>query len=114
MSATIFDIPGLLQGARRDAGLTQADLARRLGVSQAAVAKLERAGANPTVESLDRALWATGNVLTLDTRARPPGVDESLIRRQLELTPAQRIEGVEAMYAEMQALRGAASKRRGE
>ena len=35
--------PGrLLAHARRDAGLTQAELARRLGISQAAVAQLEQ------------------------------------------------------------------------
>ena len=39
----------LLKEARREAGLTQAELARRLGVSQAAVAKLERPGSNVTI-----------------------------------------------------------------
>src|ERR1039458_4403702 len=48
----------LLKEARRQAGITQAELARRLGISQAAVAKLERPGANPTPDTLDGALWA--------------------------------------------------------
>lgn len=98
MSATISGVPRLLRGARRQAGLSQAELARRLGVSQAAVAKFERPGANPTVETLDRVLWATGHRLTLDAPARRYGVDESLIRRQLERTPAERIAGIEAMF----------------
>jgi transcriptional regulator with XRE-family HTH domain len=92
--------------------MTQADLARQLGVSQAAVAKLERPGANPTVDTLDRVLWATGHRLLLDTRAREPGVDESLIRKQLELTPAERIRGIEAMYAQMRTLAGAGASSR--
>jgi transcriptional regulator with XRE-family HTH domain len=104
----------LLRDARRRAGLTQADLARRLGVSQAAVAKLESPRANPTVDTLDAALWATGHRLTLDAPARRPGVDESLIRRQLELSPAERIRGIETMYAQMQTLAAAGARSRDE
>ena len=114
MSVTVSEIPRLLRDARLRAGLTQADLARRLGVSQAAVAKLERPAANPTVDTLDRVLWATGHRLTLDAPTRPPGVDESLIRRQLELTPAERIQGIEAMYAQTQTLAEAGAKSRGK
>jgi transcriptional regulator with XRE-family HTH domain len=114
MSATVSGAPSLLRDARRRAGLTQADLAARLGISQAAVAKLERPGANPTVDTLDRALWATGHRLTLDAPERGHGVDESLIRRQLELSPAERIRGIESMYAEAQALAEAGARSRGE
>jgi len=106
------NIPALLRDARRAANLTQAELARRLGVSQAAVAKLERHGANPTVETLDRAVWATGRRLLLGTEARGAGVDESLIRRQLELTPAERVRGIETMYAQMRALSQAGARSR--
>jgi transcriptional regulator with XRE-family HTH domain len=104
----------LLRAARRRAGLTQAELARRLGVSQAAVAKLESPRANPTVNTLGEALWATGHRLTLDAPARLPGVDESLIRRHLERSPAARIRGIESTYAEMQALARAGARSRGE
>jgi transcriptional regulator with XRE-family HTH domain len=114
MAALVSAIPQLLKDARRRADLTQADLACRLGVSQAAVAKLERPGANPTVDTLDRALWATGHRLTLDAPACPPGVDESLIRQQLELTPLERIQGIEAMYAQMHTLIEAGVECRGE
>ncbi len=44
----------LLRRVRAEEGLTQADLARRLGMSAHAVQKLERRGANPTLETLDR------------------------------------------------------------
>ena len=105
MKTTISGIPCMLRDARRQASLSQADLAHRLGISQAAVAKFERSGANPTVETLDRVLWATGRRLTLDAQPRPAaGVDESLIRRQLERTPAERIAGIEAMFRQAQAL----------
>lgn len=112
MSTTLGGVGRLIREARRRANLTQADLATRLGVSQPAVAKLERPGANPTVETLDRVLSATGHRLVLDAPARRPGVDESLIRRQLELTPAQRVQGIEAMYSQMQALTQAGTSAR--
>jgi transcriptional regulator with XRE-family HTH domain len=110
MEGSVSSIPALLRAARRDASLTQAELARRLGISQAAVAKFERPGANPTVDTLDRILWASGHRLVFEALAREPGVDESLIRKQLELTPAERIRGIEAMYAQARALANAGAR----
>jgi transcriptional regulator with XRE-family HTH domain len=104
----------LLKDARLQAGLTQADLARRLGISQAAVAKLERPGANPTVDTLDNALWATGHRLSLEASVRRPGVDESLIRQHLELSPAERLRGIETMYVQARMLTLAGAGSRGE
>jgi transcriptional regulator with XRE-family HTH domain len=75
MSATLGGVPGLIRIARQRTNITQAELATRLGVSQPAVAKLERPGANPTVETLDRVLSATGHRLLLDA-VRGPGVDD--------------------------------------
>jgi transcriptional regulator with XRE-family HTH domain len=72
------DAPTLLREARYAAGLTQAALAERLDVSQAAIAKLERKGANPTVETLENVLWATGHRLELSAPARQLDADESL------------------------------------
>ncbi len=104
----------LLKEARRQAGITQAELARRLGVSQAAVAKLERPGANPTVDTFDAALWATGHRLVLEVSARSPGVDESLIRQQLALSPAERIRQLDRQATEMRVLIEAGERARGE
>jgi transcriptional regulator with XRE-family HTH domain len=112
MLTSLFGLPGLLRAARRAANMTQADLAGRLRISQAAVAKLERPGANPTVDTLDRLLWATGHRLLLEADPHEPGVDESLIREQLELTPAQRIRGIETMYAHMHTLSEAGARTR--
>jgi transcriptional regulator with XRE-family HTH domain len=108
------DPASLLKEARRRAGITQAELARRLGISQAAVAKLERPGANPTVGTLDNALWAAGHRLTLDAPARRPGVDESLIRQQLALSPAERIRQLDRQVTEMRVLVQAGERARGE
>jgi transcriptional regulator with XRE-family HTH domain len=75
--------------ARLDAGLTQAQLAARLGFTQPAVARLERHDANPTVATLDRALRAIGRRLT--SEPAPPDVDETQIMERLRLTPAERL-----------------------
>jgi transcriptional regulator with XRE-family HTH domain len=108
-------LPGkLLAEARRRAGLTQADLAKRLAISQAAVAQLERADSNPRLATLDRALRAVGFELVVTTRPRKSGVDDSLIRQQLELEPAERVRGLEAMYEQARKLTTAGEKHRGE
>ncbi len=56
----------LLREAREDAGLTQAELARRLGISQQAVSRAERWEANPTVGLMDR--WARACERDLEIR----------------------------------------------
>ncbi len=106
----------LLRDARHRAGLTQRQLALRLGVSQAAVAKLERAGANPTCATLATALKATGHTLELRAPARKPGagVDESLIRQHLGRTPAERLRGLETAYTQARELTIAGRRSRGE
>jgi transcriptional regulator with XRE-family HTH domain len=104
----------LLRTARQRAGLTQAQLARRLNISQAAVAKMERPSSNPTVNTLDHALRATGRRLSLEAVEWRSGVDESLIRQQLERAPVERIRGIEAMYSEAHRLAQAGRMSRGE
>lgn len=68
----------MLRWARQDAGLSQAELARRLGVSQQAVAKVEHPDANPTVDTLLRVAAALGMSLTLE---RAAGARRSPARR---------------------------------
>lgn len=50
----------LIREARRRAGLTQADLAERLGTTQSAIARLERGGTEPSYERVVEALRACG------------------------------------------------------
>jgi DNA-binding XRE family transcriptional regulator len=60
------DVAGfLMRQAREDAGLTQRELAVRLGVTQQAVAQAERWDANPSVDLLRRWAAATGTSLVL-------------------------------------------------
>lgn len=52
-----------LRQARDAAGLTQADLARRAGVTQQMIAKLERPGSNASIATLTKVATALGLVL---------------------------------------------------
>jgi DNA-binding XRE family transcriptional regulator len=60
-------VPGyLLRVAREEAGLTQAELARSLGVTQQAVAQAERWESNPTIAFVER--WAAACNRRLEIR----------------------------------------------
>lgn len=61
------DAADLLFEARRSAGLTQAELARRAGTSQAMVARYETGVASPTVRTLRRLLRAADRDLELSS-----------------------------------------------
>ena len=59
--------PGyVLRGAREEAGLTQGELARLLGVSQQAIAQAERATANPSMDFIGRWAAACGARVVFD------------------------------------------------
>jgi hypothetical protein len=85
-----------------------------MGTTQSAVATLERPDSNPTLRTVADALDALGYELTLGASPKPAGVDESLIRQQLELTPAQRLSQLESMAHEAGKLMLAGARARGE
>ena len=60
-----MDAATLLRKERRRRGLTQGELARRAGTSQAAVARYERGHVSPAVSTLERLLRAAGAQLEL-------------------------------------------------
>ena len=104
----------IIRAARREASLTQAQLASRLGTSQAAVAQLERPGSNPTVATLERALHATGHRLELTAIPWKPNVDETLIATMLRMTPEQRLASFETAYEGARQIALAGARSRGE
>ncbi len=81
----------LIRKTRTSAGITQGDLARRLGTTQSAVARLEHRGSNPRLSSLQRAIEAMGQRLELSAGRPEPSVDESMIAANLRLSPAERL-----------------------
>jgi transcriptional regulator with XRE-family HTH domain len=89
----------LIRATRMAEGLSQAQLGRRLGITQPAVAQLEAAGDAITVETLRRTVRALGRSVDLAASATKSNVDESLLREQLRLTPTERLEQYEDAYA---------------
>jgi transcriptional regulator with XRE-family HTH domain len=83
----------LIREARRLGGLTQADLARRLGTTQSAVSNWERGRDTPRVDTLARILEACGFEADMTFR-RLDDVDRAQIRENLAMTPAERLQSV--------------------
>jgi transcriptional regulator with XRE-family HTH domain len=104
----------LIRDARRQSGLTQAELAERLGSTQSAVARLEAAGANPRLSTLTRALEACDREIVLESRPRRSSIDETLVAARLRLTPEQRIKSFERSYANVREFALAGARTRGE
>ena len=71
------------------------------------MARLERPQSNPRLATLDRALRAVGAQLVLAASPTGAGVDESLIRQQLELPVSERLRRLESMYEQARLLQGA-------
>ena len=68
-----FSLAGQLIEARTRAGLTQAQVADRMGTSQSAVARLESGTARPSLSTLKRFAQATGARvrITLESKPKP-------------------------------------------
>ncbi|MGH9032133.1 MAG: helix-turn-helix domain-containing protein [Acidimicrobiia bacterium] len=86
----------LIREARRDAGLTQAELATRVGTTQSAVSAWERGKETPRVDTLARILRACGFEADLVLRGRDDE-DRSLIAMHLGLSPGARLDALEGM-----------------
>ena len=81
----------LIRAARTDAALTQAELASRAGLTQSAIARLERGGSNPTIATLANVIAATGHRLTFAAEPHRASFDEGQLRERLAMTAAQRL-----------------------
>jgi transcriptional regulator with XRE-family HTH domain len=95
----------LIRQVRQETGLTQAELARRAGVTQSAIAQLERPGANPSLARLEGVLLAAGRRLSLGTEPVSGSVDEALLARNLRMDPEQRLSAFETARSELGELR---------
>lgn len=78
-----------LRHARRRAGLSQRELATRVGVPQPAVARIESGRVRPRVDTLDQLLRACGESLA-SVDLIGSGVDRTVMRELLKLSPAER------------------------
>ncbi len=100
----------LLRQARRESGFTQAELARRMGTAQPEVARLESVGSNPRIDTLRRAVEATGHRLELRALPIVPTVDETMIVENLALSSRERLDQFAAAYASVAGLAGRARR----
>lgn len=87
MSSVAF----LILKARTDAAMTQGELAARAGMTQPAIARLERAGANPTLATLANVIAATGHRLVIAAEPHRASFDEGQLLERLAMTPAERL-----------------------
>jgi transcriptional regulator with XRE-family HTH domain len=88
---------GTLRRARHRAGLTQAELARRVGTHQSAIARWERGSARPSLETLRELVRACGLELSVGLANADDSYD-SHISSALAMSPADRVR--EALRAE--------------
>ena len=63
--ARVSEFRELVYRLRTDAGLTQAELAERMGTTQSAIARMEGGGARPTLETFERLARAVGQELVV-------------------------------------------------
>jgi HTH-type transcriptional regulator/antitoxin HipB len=74
-------LPDLLQSLRKAAGLTQADAAERLGITQQTMSAMERNADSMSVARLMKLLAILGVDLTLSLRDAPSASAPGVIRK---------------------------------
>ena len=84
----------LIRIARRSAGLTQHDLAKRAATSQAAISAYESGRRSPSVDTLSRILAAAGFELRM--RLETPDTHEHTRRRAETLLSREAVESFDA------------------
>ncbi|MEX2624728.1 MAG: helix-turn-helix transcriptional regulator [Acidimicrobiia bacterium] len=87
------NVAELIRLARLEAGLSQAELAHRIGSRQPVVSRWESGEDEPRLSTLRRILRACGLSLSLSVD-RQDDVDRSQIRQQLAMSPTERLTSV--------------------
>jgi transcriptional regulator with XRE-family HTH domain len=97
-----------LRRARLRAGLSQRRLAKRVGVPQSVIARVELGGVVPRVDTLDRLLSGCGE--SLESRPRLGNeVDRTAIRSLRSLSPGERLRLATAEGRNLSAMLGPAT-----
>ena len=85
--------PGqLLKEVRKRHGVSQERLATRAGTTQSAISRIESDRVSPSVETLRGLMHMLGEGLTLGAEPRDFGIDRTLNRERLGLSPSDRID----------------------
>jgi len=99
----------LLRSARRARRLTQRELARRSGVAQPTIARIEAGRESPRLRTLETLLEVCGYVI--EAHPRPGhGVDRTQMRALLRLSPTERLELLRQDAAGLRRLEAAAGR----
>jgi transcriptional regulator with XRE-family HTH domain len=85
-------IGDLIRDVRREAGLSQAQLAAEIGTTQSAVSRWERGHDTPRADTLAAILRACGYEADVVLRPRDTGVDRAQIRNALSMSAEQRLQ----------------------
>ena len=96
----------LIRRARLSAGLTQRELAQRLGTHQPVIARWENESTRPNFDSVVKAVEACG--FDLQVELRSVDHDTVLVRRELAKNPAERLAGLVDAVSAFEAMSGAA------
>ncbi len=102
-----MDAAAMVRMARRRAGLSQRELARRSGVTQATISRIESGKMSPTFDSLSALVEACGMQLEIQDR-RGVGVDRSQLDERLRATPGERLVAAVASALAVRELTGRA------
>ena len=73
-----FIIFHALIDARESAGLTQSELAKKTGIAQGDISKIENGNANPSLRTLKRLAEGMGKRLRIEF-VEPEGMDKSVV-----------------------------------
>lgn len=86
----------LLKEARKQAGITQRELAARCGKAQSSIARIETGKTVPSISTLNRLLAASGFEANVELVIKPVENSHMLndVSRILKLTPEQRLQEV--------------------
>jgi transcriptional regulator with XRE-family HTH domain len=98
----------LIIEARRRAGLTQRELAERLGTHQSVVARWETGRTHPDFDTVVEAIKACGLELEVAISSADDH-DLALIRRELRVLPYQRLERMVEAVTSMEKMTAVAS-----
>jgi transcriptional regulator with XRE-family HTH domain len=100
----MMNASAILRAGRRRRGLTQRGLARRAGVPQPTISRIERGLVSPSADTLQRLLRVCG--MELAAVERPgAGVDRTLIQDRLRLTPGERVRQAALEWRRTEAFR---------
>ena len=109
-------ISSLIESARMECGLTQAELATLASTKQPAIARIESGANKPSLRNVQHLLAIMGKSLKFKAAPLDPlesGVDSSLIYENLELSPRDRLLKLESACRSMLKLKKAAGQTHG-